>query len=200
MGKIKVTECPIQGLYIIEPHVIGDDRGYFFEAFNQRDLEDAGLRFNFVQENQSLSSKGAIRGLHFQKQYPQAKLARVLRGSVFDVAVDLRSSSSTYGQWYGVELSEENKKMLLVPAGFAHGLLSLTDGAVFSYKCNDFYHPGDEGGIAWNDPAVGIQWPDIVGDYSGTASAEGYRMSDGSPLILSEKDQKWRPLSETFKF
>lgn len=200
MGRIKITECPIEGLYIVEPSVIGDDRGYFYEVFNQRDLEAAGMHFNFVQENQSMSAKGAIRGLHFQKHYPQAKLARVLKGRVFDVAVDLRANSKTYGQWYGVELSEENKKMFLVPEGFAHGLLSLSDGAVFCYKCNDFYHPGDEGGIAWNDPEVGIVWPEIQGEYSGSASGVGYSLSDGSPLILSEKDQKWQPLSQTFKF
>ena len=200
MGKLTITECPIKGLFIIEPQIIEDDRGYFFEAFNHRDLEREGIRFDFVQENQSCSAKGAIRGLHFQKQYPQAKLARVLKGRVFDVAVDLRGDSETYGQWFGVELSEENKKMFLVPEGFAHGLLSLTEGAVFSYKCNDYYHPGDEGGIAWNDPKVGIQWPEVEGTYSGSASPEGYKLRDGSPLILSEKDRRWQPLEQTFRF
>ena len=196
MGQIKVTECPIKGLYIIEPTVHGDARGSFMEVFNERDLEEAGLSFNFVQENQSTSEKGALRGLHFQKQYPQRKLARVLRGRVFDVAVDLRENSETYGKWFGVELSEENRKMFLVPEGFAHGLLSLTDGAVFCYKCTDFYHPGDEGGIAWNDPEVGIEWPELVGRYTGDSTADGYFMTDGTPLKLSAKDQNWPGLRE----
>ena len=169
------------------------------EVYNAMDLKEAGIDSVFVQENQSSSEKGVLRGLHFQKQYPQCKLARVLRGAVFDVAVDLRGNSPTYGQWYGVELTEENHKMFLVPEGFAHGLLSLTDGVVFCYKCTDFYHPGDEGGIAWNDPEVGVKWP-IIGMYTGSASASGYTMEDGTPLKLSEKDQKWLGLKDTFKF
>ncbi len=195
MGQIKVTRCPIEGLYIIEPTVHGDDRGFFMEVFNERDLQEAGLPWRFVQENESSSQKGAIRGLHYQKQYPQCKLARVLRGSVFDVAVDLRPQSKTFGKWFGVELSEENRKMFLVPEGFAHGLLSLTDGALFCYKCSDFYHPGDEGGIAWNDPAIGIEWPQVPDPRRPDATG-AYRMSDGTPLIVTEKDRGWPPLSE----
>jgi len=200
MGQIKITKCPIEGLCIIEPTVHGDDRGYFMEVYNDRDLKEAGIDRVFVQENESSSQKGAIRGLHFQKHFPQCKLARCTRGRIFDVAVDLRGGSPTYGQWYGVELSEENKKMFLVPEGFAHGLLALTDGAVFCYKCTDFYHPGDEGGIAWNDPAVGIQWPEIEGDYPGSGDASGYRMADGTLLKLTQKDQSWQGLHETFQF
>lgn len=140
----------------IEPTVFVDNRGYFFETYNQNDMHEAGVDMIFVQENTSKSVKGVLRGLHFQKQYPLSKLARVLEGAVFDVAVDLRSESETYGQWYGVELSAENKKQFYIPEGFAHGLLTLTDEAVFCYKCTDFYHPGDESGIAWNDPEVGV--------------------------------------------
>ena len=191
MGQIKVTPCPIEGLYIIEPAVHGDSRGYFMETYNQRDMAEAGLNMVFVQDNQSMSVKGVLRGLHFQKEFPQGKLVRAIKGRVFDVAVDLRPGSETYGKWYGVELTEENKKQFYISEGFAHGFLVLSETAEFCYKVTDFYHPGDEGGLAWNDPAIGIQWPDVNGQYNGTASAEGYTLSDGTPLILSEKDQKW---------
>ncbi len=191
MGQIKVTKCPIEGLYVIEPTVHGDSRGYFMETYNQNDMREAGLNMNFVQDNQSMSVKGVLRGLHFQKQYPQGKLVRVISGCVFDVAVDLRKGSETYGKWHGVELTAENKKQFYISEGFAHGFLVLSDTAEFSYKCTDFYHPGDEGGLAWNDPAIGIDWMDVHGVYGGTASAKGYALSDGTPLILSEKDQKW---------
>ena len=200
MGQIKVTKCPIEGLYIIEPTVHGDARGSFMEIYNSRDMKEAGIDRVFVQENQSVSAKGVLRGLHFQKQYPQAKLARVTSGRVFDVAVDLRGTSPTYGKWYGVELSAENHKQFLIPEGFAHGLLVLSDTATFVYKCTDFYHPGDEGGIAWNDPELGIEWPEVTGNYPGSAKASGYFMADGSPLILSEKDQNWQGLKNTFRF
>ena len=170
MGQIKVTKAPIEGLYIIEPAVHGDNRGYFMETYNKRDMEEAGLTMNFVQDNQSMSVKGVLRGLHFQKQFPQGKLVRVIRGKVFDVAVDLRKNSNTYGRWFGVELSAENKKQFYVPEGFAHGYLTLSDVAEFCYKVTDFYHPGDEGGLAWNDPSIGIDWG-IKGTYNGTASA-----------------------------
>ena len=199
MGQIKVTKAPIEGLYVIEPMVHGDSRGYFVETYNQKDMHDAGLDMVFVQDNQSMSTKGVLRGLHFQKQYPQGKLVRVIQGTVFDVAVDLRSGSKTYGQWFGVELSEENNKQFYISEGFAHGFLVLSDVAKFCYKVTDFYHPGDEGGLAWNDPEIGIQWPKLEGDYNGTASAEGY-LVDGAPLNLSEKDQKWLGLKDTFKF
>ena len=200
MGKITVTKCPIEGLYIIEPTVFGDNRGYFMETYNQQDMIDAGLNMKFVQDNQSMSVKGVLRGLHFQKQFPQGKLVRAIKGRVFDVAVDLRSGSPTYGQWYGVELTEENKKQFYISEGFAHGFLVLSDTAEFCYKCTDFYRPNDESGLAWNDPAIGIQWPELCGEYHGNAGAEGYTLSDGTPLNLSEKDQKWACLADTFKF
>ena len=193
MGQIKVEKNVggIEGLCVIEPAVHGDNRGYFMETYNQNDMREAGLDMVFVQDNQSMSVKGVLRGLHFQKQFPQGKLVRVIRGSVFDVAVDLRSGSDSYGKWYGVELTAENKKQFYIPQGFAHGFLVLSDSAEFCYKCTDFYHPGDEGGLAWNDPKIGIEWPELVGEYNGTASAEGYTLSDGTPLNMSEKDQKW---------
>ena len=194
MGQIKVTKAPIEGLYVIEPTVHGDSRGYFVETYNQKDMHEAGLDMVFVQDNQSMSTKGVLRGLHFQKQHPQAKLVRVIRGRVFDVAVDLRSDSGTYGKWYGVELTEENKKQFYISEGFAHGFLVLSDVAEFCYKCTDFYRPGDEGGLAWNDPEIGIEWPGLVGEYRGSASATGYRLADGTGLNLSEKDQKWAGL------
>ncbi len=199
MGQIKVTKAPIEGLYIIEPAVHGDSRGYFMETYNKRDMEEAGLNLNFVQDNQSMSVKGVLRGLHFQKQFPQGKLVRVIKGKVFDVAVDLRKNSKTYGKWYGVELTEDNKKQFYISEGFAHGFLVLSEVAEFCYKVTDFYHPGDEGCLAWNDPAIGIEWG-VQGDYNGTASAEGYTLPDGTKLILSEKDQKWLNLKDTFKF
>lgn len=184
MGKIKVTDCDIEGLHIIEPAVFPDERGYFMEMYNQRDFEEAGLGMTFVQDNQSMSVKGVLRGLHFQKQYPQGKLVRVVRGKVFDVAVDLRKDSQTYGKWFGVELSAENKKQFYIPEGFAHGFLVLSEEAEFCYKCTDFYHPGDEGGIRWDDPDIGIKWP----------------LEEGTELVISEKDQKWSGLKDTFKF
>ncbi|MBO5213889.1 MAG: dTDP-4-dehydrorhamnose 3,5-epimerase [Clostridia bacterium] len=202
MGQITVEKNVggIEGLCVIQPAVHGDSRGYFMETYSQRDMAEAGLDIPFVQDNQSMSTKGVLRGLHFQKNYPQTKLVRAIKGSVFDVAVDLRSGSETYGKWYGVLLTEENKKQFLIPKGFAHGFLVLTDTAEFCYKCDDFYHANDEGGLAWNDPAIGIEWPELVGAYNGSASSEGYTLSDGTPLNLSEKDQKWLGISEAFKF
>ncbi len=192
MGQIIVEKnvSGIEGLCVITPAVHGDSRGYFMETYSQRDMEEAGFIITFVQDNQSMSTKGVLRGLHFQKQYPQTKLVRVIKGSVFDVAVDLRADSSTYGKWHGEILSEENKKQFLIPRGFAHGFLVLSDTAEFCYKCDDFYHPNDEGGMAWNDPEIGIEWPMLEGAYNGSASAEGYTV-DGTPLNLSGKDQKW---------
>ena len=184
MGKITVTPCDIEGLYVIEPTVFKDERGYFVETYNQNDMKEAGLDMVFVQDNQSMSTRGVLRGLHFQKQFPQGKLVRVVRGKVFDVAVDLRSDSKTYGKWFGVELSAENMKQFYIPEGFAHGFLVLSDEAEFCYKCTDFYHPGDEGGLAWNDPEIGVEWP----------------LEEGMNLIISEKDQKWKGLKDTFKF
>ena len=184
MGKITVTPCDIEGLYVIEPTVFKDERGYFVETYNQNDMKEAGLDMVFVQDNQSMSTRGVLRGLHFQKQFPQGKLVRVVRGKVFDVAVDLRSDSKTYGKWFGVELSAENMKQFYIPEGFAHGFLVLSDEAEFCYKCTDFYHPGDEGGLAWNDPEIGVEWP----------------LEEGVDLIISEKDQKSKGLKDTFKF
>ena len=195
MGQIKVQKNAggIEGLCVIEPAVHGDSRGYFMETYNQNDMAEEGLNMVFVQDNQSCSSKGVLRGLHFQKQFPQGKLVRAIRGRVFDVAVDLRKGSETYGKWFGIELTEENKKQFYIPEGFAHGFLVLSDIAEFCYKCTDFYHPGDEGGLAWNDPDIGIDWASlgVKGEYKGSASAEGYTLEDGTPLNLSDKDQKW---------
>ena len=197
MGQIVIEKNigGIEGLCVITPAVHGDDRGYFMETYSQRDMLEAGIDITFVQDNQSMSTKGVLRGLHFQKNYPQTKLVRVIKGSVFDVAVDLRKKSNTFGKWYGIELNEENKKQFLIPRGFAHGFLVLSDKAEFCYKCDDFYHPNDEGGLAWNDPEIGIEWPGVVGKYTGTASSFGYSL-DGVNLKLSDKDQKWSNLSE----
>lgn len=183
MGKIKVETCHIDGLKVILPTVFGDERGYFMETYHYHDFKEAGIDVTFVQDNQSASKKGVLRGLHFQLQFPQDKLVRVIRGEVFDVAVDLRWGSPTYGQWYGVHLSEENKKMFFVPKGFAHGFLVLSDYAEFAYKCTDFYHPNDEGGLLWNDPEIGIHWP----------------LSKDMELIISEKDKKWGVIKELEK-
>lgn len=184
MSKIKVTTNEIEGLCVIEPKVFPDARGYFMETYNEQDFREEGLHMKFVQDNQSMSVKGVLRGLHFQKQYPQGKLVRVIRGSVFDVAVDLRSGSKTFGKWFGVELTAENKKQFYIPEGFAHGFLVLSKEAEFVYKCTDFYHPGDEGGLIWNDPDIGIDWP----------------IPEGMELILSEKDQKWGTIKDGFRF
>ena len=183
MGKITVETCGIEGLKIISPAVFGDARGYFMETYNYNDFKEAGIQEVFVQDNQSASKRGVLRGLHFQIQHPHAKLVRVIRGEVFDVAVDLRKDSPTYGQWHGEILSEENKKQFFVPKNFAHGFLVLSEYAEFCYKCTDFYHPGDEGGIIYNDPAIGIQWP----------------IPEGMELIFSEKDTKWGSLAEWAK-
>lgn len=166
------NKTEIEGVYIIEPKVFGDNRGFFMETYNEKDFKANGLDYVFVQDNQSKSHKGVLRGLHFQKKHPQAKLVRVVEGEVFDVAVDLRKGSTTYGKWVGVVLSEENKKMFMIPRGFAHGFVVLSDTAQFVYKCDDFYHPEDEGGIMYNDPDVDIKWP-----FSGT-------------IELSEKDKR----------
>ena len=182
MSQIKVKETHIKGTCIIEPTVHGDSRGYFIETYNYNDMKEAGIDRIFVQDNQSMSVKGVLRGLHFQKQYPQAKLVRVIRGEVFDVAVDCRKDSETLGKWVGVVLSEENKKQFYIPEGFAHGFLVLSDTAEFCYKCTDFYHPGDEGGIIWNDPDIGIEWPDLGCDY-----------------IMSEKDLVQPLFKEVFQ-
>lgn len=182
MGKFKKIETSIDGVYVIEPTVFGDDRGYFMETYSKQEFEEIGLNYNFVQDNQSKSKKGVLRGLHFQKENSQAKLVRCFEGEVFDVAVDLRPGSETYGKWEGVILSGENKKMFMIPRGFAHGFLVLSDEAVFTYKCDDIYNHEAEGGLAWNDPDVNIKWP--MGDMT------------EADLLTSEKDAKWPSLEE----
>ena len=177
MGNFTFVETGIRDLVIVEPKVYGDDRGYFLETYQKKAFDEAGLRYDFVQDNQSSSRRGVLRGLHFQKTFPQAKLVRVLFGEVFDVAVDLRKGSETYGKYRGVLLSAENKKQFLIPRGFAHGFVVLSDSAVFAYKCDEFYHPEDEGGLIWNDPDIAIDWPDV------------------GEIILSEKDRKNPTLS-----
>ena len=161
MGQIHVTKTQIEGLVVIDPTVHGDDRGYFSETYNQQDFNEAGIDAVFVQDNESMSKKGVLRGLHFQKEYPQAKLVRVIEGAVFDVAVDMRKGSDTYGKWHGEILTEDNHRQFFIPEGFAHGFLVLSDRARFCYKVTDFYHPGDEGGLAWNDPEINITWPQL---------------------------------------
>lgn len=180
MGTIKVNTCEIEGLYVIEPTVFGDSRGWFMETYNQNDMHEAGLDMIFVQDNQSMSRRGVLRGLHYQKRYPQGKLIRVISGEVFDVAVDLRPGSATYGKWRGELLSAENKKQLYIPEGFAHGFYVLSETAEFCYKVTDFYHPNDEGGIRWDDPDIGILWP----------------LAPGTTPLLSEKDRLWPFLRE----
>jgi len=180
MSKFKKLETPIEGLYIIENTIFGDERGFFMETYNKRDFENMGMDINFVQDNHSASKKGTLRGLHFQKKYPQDKLVRVIKGEVYDVAVDLRKDSKMLGKWFGVLLSEKNKKQLFIPKGFAHGFITLSEIAEFIYKCSDYYHPEDENGIIWNDPEINIDWP-IVGI---------------EEIIMSEKDRKWEKFSQ----
>ncbi len=179
MSKFTFNKTKIDGVYVIEPTVYGDNRGYFTETYNEKEFKENGLNYTFVQDNQSKSKKGVLRGLHFQKTYPQAKLVRVLEGEVFDVAVDLRKGSATYGKWVGVVLSGENKKQFMIPRGFAHGFLVLSDTATFCYKCDELYHPEDEGGIIWNDPDIAIDWGDV------------------SDVLLSDKDKKHLKLKES---
>lgn len=183
MGKITVETCEIEGLKVITPTVFGDERGYFMETYNYNDFKEAGIDMEFVQDNQSASRKGVLRGLHFQKEHAQDKIVRVVSGEVFDVAVDLREGSATYGKWFGVVLSAENKKQFFIPKHFAHGFLVLSDYAEFTYKCSDFYKPDDEGGLFWNDPDIGIDWP----------------VPEGTELIISEKDRKWGGIRELKK-
>ena len=184
MGKITVTTCDIDGLYVIEPQVFPDARGYFFESYNEEAFHAAGLDMKFVQDNQSKSTKGVLRGCHFQKTHPQGKLVRVISGSVYDVAVDMRKNSPTLGKWFGVELTGENNKMFYIPEGFAHGFLVLSDEAVFTYKCTDFYAPGDEGGMKWDDPEVGIKWP----------------LTPDMKVLLSDKDQVLPAFKDAYRF
>ena len=181
MGQITVETCEIEGLKVITPKVFGDERGYFMETYNQDDFVKAGITNTFVQDNQSSSTRGVLRGMHFQNNFPQAKLVRCLKGEVYDVAVDLRPGSETFGKWFGVTLSEENKKMFFIPRGFAHGFLVLSDVAEFAYKCDDLYHPGDDGGLRFDDPEIGIVWPDSVSE---------------AELNINDRDRNWPLFSE----
>ena len=178
-GNFIFTETAIKDVYIVEQKCFGDNRGYFMETYNQTAFEAAGFHYIFVQDNQSSSRKGVLRGLHFQKTFPQAKLVRVLKGEVYDVAVDLRRDSYTYGKWTGILLSGEINRQILIPRGFAHGFVVVSEYAEFAYKCDDFYHPEDEGGIAWDDPDIGIEWPEV------------------GEIILSEKDKHHPTLKES---
>ena len=182
-GNFTFIKTDIEGVIIVEPTAYGDNRGYFCETYQKQNFFDGGIKVDFVQDNHSMSVGGVLRGLHFQKQYPQSKLVRCIRGAVYDVAVDLREGSKTYGKYVGVELSSENKRQFFIPKGFAHGFLVLTDEAEFVYKVDDFYHPNDEGGLMWNDPEVGIKWP----------------IKDGMEIRLSEKDKLNPPLSQLKK-
>ena len=179
MGNFVFNKTEIEGVYIIDVKTYGDNRGYFMETYKESDFREAGLCYNFVQDNQSSSKKGVLRGLHFQTTHPQAKLVRVIKGEVFDVAVDLRKNSKTYGRWVGGLLSEENHRQFMIPRGFAHGFVVVSDYAEFAYKCDELYHPEDDGGIMWNDPDIGIKWPDV------------------GEIILSEKDKKHLPLKQS---
>lgn len=178
-GNFTFTETSIEGVIIVDVKTYGDERGYFMETYKNPDFVVGGIDVDFVQDNQSSSVKGVLRGLHFQINHPQSKLVRVVSGEVFDVAVDLREGSPTYGKWEGVVLSAENKRQFFIPRGFAHGFLVLSDTAEFCYKCDDVYHPNDEGGLMWNDPTIGIEWPALRGD----AQFDPYK------IILSEKDK-----------
>lgn len=181
MGKFKFTETDIEGMFLVEPTVFGDNRGYFMETYHEDDFKQAGYDLTFVQDNQSKSTKGVLRGLHLQLKYPQGKLVRVIKGEVFDVGVDLRADSPTYGKWFGAVLSEENKKQLYIPPCFAHGFVVLSDEAEFVYKCTEFYHGEDESGIIWDDPDIAIEWP----------------IDDIDELIFSDKDKQWPTLAES---
>lgn len=178
-----IEKGPIDGLFIIQPKIFGDARGYFLETWSEKAFAESGLNIKFVQDNQSKSKKGVLRGLHFQEKYPQGKLVRVIQGEVFDVAVDLRAGSKSFGKWHGVILSGELQNQFYIPQGFAHGFLVLSEIAVFAYKCTDFYHPEDEGGIRWDDPEIGIEWPDLGMAYS-----------------LSAKDQVLPEISRTREY
>lgn len=187
MAQIKVRKDVngIEGLAVIEPAIHGDDRGYFLETYNQNDMKEFGLDTVYVQDNQSKSCKGVLRGLHFQIEHPQEKLVRVISGAVYDVAVDLREDSKTYGKYYGIELTGDNMLQFLIPKGFAHGFLVLSDTAVFAYKCSDFYHPNDEGGVIWNDPDICVEWP--------------FEQNGIKEPLLSAKDRINPPLKEIEK-
>lgn len=180
--KFKRIDTEIEGLFIVVPEIYGDERGFFMECYSKRDFEKLGIDMEIVQENHSMSNRGVLRGMHFQKNYPQRKIVRVISGRIYDVVIDLREKSSTYGKWYGIELSEKNRYMLHIPKGFAHGFLTLEDNSQIIYRCDEYYHPEDEDGIIWRDESVGIDW-----------KLQEYEISK-EKLILSEKDKKWSGL------
>lgn len=182
---MKFHKTPLNDLYLLEPTVFKDERGYFFESYNERSMTGTPVGgYRWVQDNESQSTKGVLRGLHFQKgEHSQAKLVRVISGKVFDVAVDLRTNSSSYGQWFGTELSSDDKMQMLIPRGFAHGFLVLSESATFTYKCDQFYNRESEAGIIYNDPSIGIVWPKINKD-----------------LVVSEKDRSLDSFESTYKF
>lgn len=184
MGKFARTDTGIEGLALLETTLFGDERGFFMETYNGKEFAELGIVVEFVQDNHSRSAGGVLRGLHFQKEHPQGKLVRVIRGSVYDVAVDLRRSSATFGRWFATVLSGENRLQMYIPEGFAHGFLTLEDGTEFLYKCTDFYHPEDEGGLLWNDTTLSIDWP----------------LRKGNVPILSSKDREWPTLRDAFTF
>jgi len=180
MEKFKVIKTSLDDLVVIETQKFQDERGFFVENYNTREFAKLGITANFVQDNYSLSKKGVLRGLHFQVRHPQGKLVRVISGKVFDVAVDLRLNSSTFGKWYGLELSDDNGRQFYIPPGFAHGFLTLEDNTIFFYKCTDFYYPEEELGIIWNDKDINIQWP----------------LSQLEEIIISDKDKKLSSFNE----
>ena len=185
MSNFNFIQTEIEGVIIVEPKVFGDSRGYFMETYNQADMAEAGIDITFVQDNQSMSRKGVLRGLHFQKQYPQGKLVRAVSGRVYDVAVDIRNGSPTFGRYYGVVLDSEKQNEFYIPQGFAHGFYVLSDSAVFAYKCTDFYDPKGEGGLMWNDPVINIDWQSLA---------------PGLTPLLSEKDGKHPAFDEDKKY
>lgn len=171
---MEIIETGIEGLIVLKPKIYGDERGFFFESYNESKYSKVLTDINFVQDNFSKSSRGVLRGLHYQVSKPQGKLVQVVSGEVFDVAVDLRKDSDTYGKWFGIKLSNQNKYQMFIPKGFAHGFLVLSESALFHYKCTDFYDPLDEAGVKWNDATINIQWPNLDDEF-----------------ILSDKDKQW---------
>ena len=195
MSNFNFINTAVEGVVIVETIAFGDNRGNFMETYHEQKFAEGGITTKFIQDNQSKSTRGVLRGLHFQKNFPQAKLVRVIFGEVYDVAVDLRKGSPTFGKYVGALLSAANRRQFFIPKGFAHGFLVLSEEAEFVYKCDEFYHPEDEGGLMWNDPAVGIEWPELVKNENGT-----YQMIDGAPLNLSAKDLLQPSLEEAFTF
>ena len=200
MSNFSFINTAVEGVVIVETIAFGDNRGNFMETYHEQKFSEGGITTKFIQDNQSKSTRGVLRGLHFQKNFPQAKLVRVIFGEVYDVAVDLRKGSPTFGKYVGALLSAANRRQFFIPKGFAHGFLVLSEEAEFVYKCDEFYHPEDEGGLAWNDPEIGIDWESqgVRGTYPGSADSDGYTLADGTPILLSEKDKRQKRLKEIF--